>query len=151
MRFFLGPPLGVAFLGDLEEREYISQFVSTRSVRIFKAFFDGPLGSRAVGPGRHWKTKQFGTRFDEIRRSTSSGDPLMSERVRHFSPKKSGKSVPRIPTSKTDRVHQGDGKSRWHAWSETPSWGSSDDTIHKKDRTRIRGENIFIILRRAKN
>ncbi|GBO08823.1 hypothetical protein AVEN_98061-1 [Araneus ventricosus] len=64
---------------------------------------------------------------------------------------RSTKYTPFELDDRTDRAHLDDGKSYSNARSETLSWRGSDDTKHKKDRTRIREENMFIILCTAKN
>ena len=62
-----------------------------------------------------------------------------------------GVSVKRLQTFRSGRVHLDDGKSHSNAWSEMLSWSGSDDAKHKKNRTRIRGENMFIIRSTARN
>ncbi|GFV82948.1 hypothetical protein TNCV_1179631 [Trichonephila clavipes] len=49
-----------------------------------------------------------------------------------------------------NRVHLHDGKSHWNASLKTLFWRGSDNTKHKKDITRIIGENMFIILSATK-
>ena len=56
-----------------------------------------------------------------------------------------GVSVKRLQTFRSGRVHLDDGKSHSNAWSAMLFWSGSDDAKHKKIRTRIGGENLFII------